>query len=313
MISYEKIWEKCSEEDIHRCIEEAFINADYEVSVLHKRDRRYENGVDIECDKEGRKIFFAVKKDPRKEDILQLKKLAKRNDVEERVYVYLKPPTKPFMDELKKHKSSVTVWNAEKLHKELAKKFSQKYLSLMIRATPLFINLLNVWLIIHSKRMGKPQKPNKANSKLIWDLKDRSCMLKGMSELSYNHYASIIKRKEDCKEDEILSLLDQILPDMLFINWYMVDFKSYLERLSQENPAVISLMWRKCYNRTTFPVFAANERISDEQVLQKEFTEWIMGRVKPSRSTYEYLISLLDSLRGNFENLEYCVDTLSGC
>jgi hypothetical protein len=309
-LPYEEIWKACSEEDVHLCIEEAFSNSGYDVTVLHRRDKQFENGVDIECTKDGEKLFFAVKLDPRKSDIPQLKKLSERNDTNERIYVYLKKPPKDFRDAIEIHKSRVKFWDADTLHRELVVRFSPRYLGLIVRATPIMDNLLKIWLSIHLKRMGKAEEPEKSSYRHIWDLKDRSCMLNGMGKIIHNHYKSIVTRKDELKEEEILDIFDQILLDIAFMNKSLDHFAGNLERLAKENPAVISLMWRRVYERTFFGVLKFNRDESDEKVLKQSFTDWIITSDFPPHSTYQYLISILDCLNRSFDNLEYCIDVI---
>jgi hypothetical protein len=179
-------WKLYSEEEIQEVLTYLFSQKGYEVYNLHKVDRSGEDGVDLECNKEGEteKLLIAVKVHPRSKDVEQLKKLAAQPS-KTKIYVFSEEPTSKFKKEMVRLQRKVSFWNSEKLTSELFNTTIGFYLWLVVEnyfEKDLFgitLSFCKIYVNL-KKRKRKPHSPVEANNEMInllWNAKDRSVSL----------------------------------------------------------------------------------------------------------------------------------------
>jgi acetolactate synthase regulatory subunit len=117
---YQIPWNLYAEPEILEVLAEIFRDKGYQVYNIHKTDRRGEQGIDLECTKtaENQKVILAVKKQPKKMDVGQLKEFAGRT-ASSKIYVCVDEPSTDFKKVMEGLKNSVSFWNAEVLTYEL--------------------------------------------------------------------------------------------------------------------------------------------------------------------------------------------------
>jgi hypothetical protein len=153
---------------------------------LHKIDRRGEDGVDIECSRQGEngKILISVKKKPQQKDIAQLEKLASKTAIT-RIYVYVEEPSVSFNGSMEKLKNRVSFWDSEKLTFETFATEPRFYLFMVIENTyevdvfHIVFTFCKRYLDYKEKGRihGKVLQADNEMLRLLWQTKDRSASL----------------------------------------------------------------------------------------------------------------------------------------
>lgn len=177
-------WKLYSESEILEVLTEIFRVKGYRVYNIHKTDRRGEQGVDLECAKpaENQKVILAVKKQPRKADVGQLKEFAERQ-ANPRIYVYVNEPSTAFKNAMEKLKNRISFWNAETLTYELFCTDLRFYIFLVLENSfeqPIYQivdSFFEVYFRVKKKKVKRPLKATLDMLNLLWVAKDRSSSL----------------------------------------------------------------------------------------------------------------------------------------
>ena len=91
---------KVEETEIHDYLLEAYQNQGFDCINFHESGAAVEGGIDIFSTNRNEKIAVAVKIKPKTADLKQVSTLLK-NEVDTKIYVHIKDPTKPFFDGIK--------------------------------------------------------------------------------------------------------------------------------------------------------------------------------------------------------------------
>ena len=177
-------WKLYSESEILEVLTEIFKVKGYQVYNIHKTDRRGEEGVDLECAKpaENQKVILAVKKQPRKTDVGQLKEFAER-PATSRIYVYVNEPSTAFKNVMEKLRNRISFWNAETLTYELFCTDIRFYIFMVLESSfeqPIYqiVNsFFEVYFKAERKMVKRPLKATPDMLNLLWVAKDRSSSL----------------------------------------------------------------------------------------------------------------------------------------
>jgi hypothetical protein len=184
-------WKLYTEAEILEVLTEIFREKGYQVYNIHKTDRRGEQGVDLECTKpaENQKVILAVKKQPGKTDVGQLREFAERTSAS-RIYVYIDEPSTAFKNAMEALKNRVSFWNAETLTHELFCTDLRFYLFMILENSfeqPIYQivhSFFEVYFKVEKKEISRPLKATPDMLNLLWAAKDRSSSLsKSLSTL----------------------------------------------------------------------------------------------------------------------------------
>lgn len=299
------IWKNFDETFIHDCLEEIYKKQGYQVKNFHKDDRVNEKGTDLECKKGNESIGIAVKKKPVKKDILQLKELSK-NSVDKKIYVYSAPPTRPFENETEKHEN-IIFWDWIKLHEELVKYASKKYIIAYFSVHPLISNLFKIYQILYDCHdiAHIDHKPKYDEMEAIWNFKDDAVKLKATLDFIKDRWNKILMDKTESNTDENQELLQNIHIELQNINSKFGNslFNTF-EKLRDKYPNLLGNYWRLVSEITNWKNFTSksikfgrkNRRELDHYIL----FDWILP--DPENGKYSYV------MRGFYSILYYIIE-----
>jgi hypothetical protein len=235
------VWKGKTEEDVLRCLEEAYTNEkSAQVFNWHKIDRAHEESVDIECRNPNGKIVLQAKIKPSKEDIEQLRRLSivKANA---RLYVYIHKPSASFKVEMDKLKSSVQFIDINQLHTILIDNHSRTYLRFLLLNSNLVIDLTEGLRQIFLCKDVIPSAIQMQNLENWWLLKDRTVKVHASLEYLENVWSKAIYRIDTHNNTLYTEMLDDVLESLDIISSNSSrDMSSLFSEIKKTCPSVLS-------------------------------------------------------------------------
>jgi len=179
-------WDNFTESEIQAILKIHFETLGFGITWRHKDDPANERGIDLECTrlKDNFKIFIAVKKKPKKEDIGQLVELS-QSIADKKIYLYINGAAQSFRDQISFFESNIEFWN-EKL---LEEKLNESHLTSKLLIDNTFTNYSlqeiksELHKIIKSPKKRSFPKPRKEIMSIIWAMKDRAVTLNKCSSM----------------------------------------------------------------------------------------------------------------------------------
>jgi len=296
------------EKDIHTYILESYDSLGYDCINFHESGACVEGGIDILSNKPGNNIGIAVKIKPQKKDIKQLKKLAS-NDSKRKIYVYIKDPTRPFFDALKKLKESnkIEVLNAKSLHDFLIKTKNTKYIKKYFYSHKVFTNLTKIMSKWYSVKENKPLKPCKDDLKLLWDWKDKSVSFHKISKVISDYMKPKIKEISSEDDGAYFQVMKEVISFLDYINHEVKELDSIFETVKQTNSNLLSYMWQVCRSRSSWCTLLSHlECKGNKESLEEIFFIWFFQDL--GDGAYTLLADILDNIKELGDNFETAVD-----
>ncbi|MCD4666981.1 hypothetical protein K8R47_04205 [archaeon] len=293
------------EKEIHRFIIEAYENKGYDCINFHKSGACVEGGVDLFTNKDKEKIIIAVKIKPKKEDISQLNKFIKNKEIN-KIYVYIKDPTRPFFDYIKNLNSSKFI-NANSLHDFLIENKSILYLRKYFFSHDLFNNLTEIIKIWFSVKDIKTMYPTEEDLKLMWGWKDKAVSFHKISKALFDYKDS--KIKSISYEQDYKKLVEDILSILNYLNRELEQFKDIFVHVKRTNPGLLSKMWEICEPRSNWcNLLCRLEGYKEVQIGEIFFDYFFKGT--STKEPYTFLSDILQGISVLADDMEKAIDWL---
>lgn len=291
------LWENKSEDELLDCLVEAYQNLGYDyVENIHKNDRRHEDGTDIECQGFGETIHIQAKMKPRQGDIAQLYKLAASTS-DKKIYVYVKRPTRPFKEHIRKMDGVIDFWDSEKLHDFLITNRCQLYLRYLFLDNELVRNICEIIIRIFSHWKIDSMPLDNSILDDWWSLKDRAVKLHANLEHLELYWKDEILSK-DCHNPSVLkNLLDKIFLSFAIINRNSAqDLLSLIEKLEDKRPSVLSFYVNRVLESSSWiGMHQLKDEIDNTKDAMNRIHEWVLPsekKVSEYSLIYKYLSDL---------------------
>jgi len=296
------------ETEIHTYLLEGFDNLGYDCINFHKSGACVEGGIDIFSNNGNDSVAIAVKIKPQKNDIKQLKKFA-LSESKRKMYIYIKDPTKPFFDELKKFKKShrIEVFNAKLLHNFLIKNKSTHYIKKFIYSHEVFVNLTRIMKKWCSVKENKPLSAGYDDLNLLWDWKDKTVSFHKTAKIISNYMKQKIKDISSDDDEVYTSVMNEVIMFLNYINYEVAELDSIFETVKRKNSNLLAYMWKICRSRSNWCTLLGRlESQEKKEVIEQIFFKWYFHDL--SDSPYTLLYNILENMEQVGDNFETAVD-----
>jgi len=302
------VWADKNEDNVLDCIEEACRNSNELVENFHKKDRVHENGVDISCENLGKKINFQAKVKPGKEHIEQLERFSE-SVADERIYVYVDQPSRPFKKSMDKLNGVVDFWDAKKLDEFLISNRSQLYIRYMFLNTTLARDIHDALFKIFSCSNVNPTPLESPILDYWWDFKDRATKLHANLEL-----IELFWKDRLLSQDKHSSIVLKGLLDEIFLGFAIIaktcskGLLDVITRIAKQQPSVLSYYVIKVLKSTPWGGMVCMKGETECSVKEKSIIhEWMLP-TKGSGSEYSLISNYLGDFHNIGQNIEAGVD-----
>lgn len=261
-INYEMmIWNGFDENFVIELLDKTYKRLDYSVTNLHRTDRIHEDGIDLLCQKNSETIAIQVKMRPKKGDAEQFSRFERNTRDKKPIYIYVRNPTKPFMEFLQSSPCNVELWDSNKLHNFLVENDSIEYYCLYFSKHPLILSLLRVHHYIFEKRRTSyvRHRPTREEIAKLWAAKDNSVKAWVPLYFTFRRWNKILMAKTEKDKQEFQTILDAIFKDLnATYNLCGDKLVSSIKDLSEIHPDLIGLLWTLISQRTNWITYTAN-------------------------------------------------------
>ena len=299
------------EVEVQDLIQKAHENDGWKVRNIHESDRGHEEGVDLECERKGKKRLIAVKLRPGKQDIEQLDVLAKRFEEGELLYVYTADPTVAFQKKIDDVKV-VNFLGPSDLHSMLIQREVVDYLVDYLGVTPIAKEMAEsvtaIWearkVAIHQNLMGTE------DLRSIWMLKDAILKTRAAVGIVATQWDDDLMGRTDIREEEFEKILDDVVRDLDRVQSFTGgNLSQAFKMVKDRTPHVLSLVWTVIRPRTNWMHFAgiAEQLSSRNQVYEFARRFWALpGSISPlpsAKMNRDNMLSFYSGLAGILRNL----------
>lgn len=303
-----RLWEDKDENDVLRCIIEAWRNLECDSIVnFHKYDRRHEGGVDIACQESQETINVQAKMKPRQKDIKQLETLSK-SAANKKIYVYINQPSKPFMNYMKRLEGRVEFWDSKKLHTFLISNRSQLYLRYLFLDCDLFRNIHDILVKIFASSKINPLPLDPSLLPDWWDIKDRAVKLHASLE-----HLELFWKDRLLSQDRHDSVVLNDLLDQIFLSFAIIsdtcskDLLNLIGKVSDKQPNVLSYYVDKVLVSSPWIGMEQLRDKGDNPVEAKSIIQkWVLPT--PITAYYRSEFSLISSYLRDLHNASIAIE-----
>ena len=300
------------EEEVQDLIQNAFENDGWKVRNLHKSDRGHEEGVDLICERQGKKRLIAVKLRPEKQDIEQLDVLAKRFGEGELLYAYTADPTVAFQKEIDDVAKIVNFLGPSDLHSMLVQREVVDYLVHYFGVLPIAKEMAeSVTALWESRKVTTRQGLMRTEDiRSIWMLKDAVLKKRAAVGIVALRWDDEFMQRVDVREDEFEKVLDDVVCDLDRVQSFTGGNMSHaFNMVKDRTPHVLSLVWTVIRPRTNWMHFVgmAETLSSRDQVYEFARRFWALpGSLSPmpsAKMNRDNMLSFYSGLAGILRNL----------
>ena len=300
------------EEEVQDLIQNAFENDGWKVRNLHKSDRGHEEGVDLICERQGKKRLIAVKLRPEKQDIKQLDDLARRFGEGELFYAYTADPTVAFQKKIDDVPNIVNFLGPSDLHSMLIQREVVDYLVRYFGVLPIAKEMAeSVTALWESRNVTTYQGLMRTEDlRSIWILKDAVLKIRAAVGIIALRWDDNLMRRTDVREDEFEKVLDDVVCDLDMVQSFTGGNMSHaFNMVKDRTPHVLSLVWTVIRPRTNWMHFVgmAETLSSRDQVYEFARRFWALpGSLSPmpsAKMNRDNMLSFYSGLAGILRNL----------
>jgi len=299
---------KFIEEDLHEYIIGAYTSKGYKCTNFHESGASVENGVDLLFQIAEDEIAFCVKIKPQKADIIQLNKFV-NSSFKNKCYVYIEDPTRPFHDELAKHKE-INIMDANSLDKLFKREKVQSYLEKYFYSHDLFREFEKILELCHSVKDCDCvfQKLQPSQIDLLWEWKDRAVSFHKIANTLYklndDKFKSVYVDEES---KNFFNLIEEVIDCMNYLNEILRRLRIQMEEVKRRNPGFLSYFWRVCKPRSNwFELLGPLDSLPKERISEIFF--FFFYNHLPSGAPYSLLTRILENIYEIGRSIEDGID-----
>jgi len=301
---------KVEETEIHDYLLEAYQNQGFDCINFHESGAAVEGGIDIFSTNRNEKIAVAVKIKPKTADLKQVSTLLK-NEVDTKIYVHIKDPTKPFFDGIKSYKEEgrLEVMNGKQLHDFLLKNKSVTYIKRLIYSHEIFRNfvkIMEIWLTAREHNTSKPS--SQSDIALLWDWKDRVVSFHKTAKTISDYLNPKIKSIVSERDKPLQEVINDIFSSLDYMNHELEQLKSIFEKVKKNDSGFLAQMWITCRIRSNWCVLLGP--LENNENVEDSFFKWLY-RDSTARP-YTLLYEILERIAELGFDFEMSIDWLFG-
>lgn len=300
---WEEALKSIEEPNLQDLLSEVYNNKGFQVKNMHQVDPSHENGADLEIGRGTEKILVAVKRNPKKSDIDQLRRLWHRKGEASLVYAYSGDSTRAFANEESELSNDIIFLHGKLLHDFLISGESLNYLLRIFEFHPLVKEYSkSLSLVWRCRRTSIPKTLKSEDLLSLYSLKQavlKKRIAVGIVFLNYDYYVNSILNKNN---DEFPKILDNEIRSLDIAESYAaVSMLAAFKQVSEVAPHLFALLWNKISARTFWKEYThLTEKLNEADEVSK-FTAryWVLpsrGAIGEARSISGNAIGFLSGL-----------------